>query len=121
MSLRLDGGGSRGQALSNDGGATFEWSAPTIPNWVGGVQQPLITLANGTLVYAAPTGPGRSKITVFTSDDDAATWQALRQIYDGPSAYSSLAQRSDGAVALAYERDVDGCDGESCSIQFTML
>ena len=58
---------------------------------------------------------------VFASDTDGRTWRLARSVYGGPAAYSSLAQRSDGAVVLAYERDVRGCAGESCSIQWTAL
>ena len=121
LSLRRDGAGSRGQALSSDGGASFAWSADTIPNHAGGVQQPLITLANGTLVYSAPNHGSRMNMTVFASTDQASTWQAVRNVYTGPSGYSSLAEQASGAVALAYERDVVGCNGETCAIQWTIL
>ena len=121
LSLRRDGHGSRGQALSSDGGASFRWSADTIPNHAGGVQQPLVTLANGTLLYSAPNHDSRSNMTVFVSTDEATSWTAVVNVYRGPSAYSSLAQRGDGVVVLAYERDVAGCNGNSCAIQWTLL
>lgn len=121
MSLRRDAHGARGQALSSDGGATFAWSKPTIPNHAGGVQQPLITLANGTLAYAAPNANGRSNMTVFISVDDANSWTVAQNVYSGPSAYSALAEKSSGVLLLAYERDVAGCRGESCSIELALL
>ena len=121
LSMRRDAHGVRGQALSSDGGATFMWSAPTIPNHAGGVQQPLITLSNGTLAYAAPNADGRSNMTVFTSADDANSWTIAQNVYRGPSAYSALAETSKGVLLLAYERDVAGCAGESCSIEWAAL
>jgi hypothetical protein len=122
LSLRRDSAGTRGQALSDDGGMSFRWSLDTIPNHAAGVQQPLITLANNTLLYAAPDHSSRRNMSVFASTDQAATWRSVRNVYAGPSGYSSLAQRaSDGVVVMAYERDVVGCSGETCSIQWTLL
>lgn len=121
LSLRRDAHGSRGQALSSDGGASFRWSADTIPNHAGGVQQPLITLANATLLYAAPDHSSRSNMSVFASTDQAATWHVVRNVYAGPSGYSSLAEREDGVVSMAYERNVAGCSGATCSIQWALL
>lgn len=121
LSMRRDASGTRGQALSSDGGRTFLWSTPTIPNHAGGVQQPLITLSNGTLAYAAPNADGRSNMTVFTSVDDANSWSVARNVYSGPSAYSALSEKSNGALVLAYERDVAGCTGASCSIEWVVL
>ena len=114
-----------------------------------------MTLANGTLAYAAPNAGGRSNMTVFTSvptpgnddvnmssqtlqfppdtgpmydnmcsrgeEDDGNNWEVAEHVYSGPSAYSALAQRENGAVLLAYERDVTGCSGESCSIEWVSL
>jgi sialidase-1 len=121
LSMRRDASGQRGQALSSDGGRTFSWSTPTIPNHAGGVQQPLITLSNGTLAYAAPNADGRSNMTVFISADDANSWSIARNVYSGPSAYSALGEKSNGALLLAYERDVAECSGESCAIEWVVL
>ena len=78
--------------------------------------QPLITLRNGSLIYSAanPTWARHSErinMTVFISDDDAASWRVTRNVYKGPSAYSGLGELSDGTVVIAYERDVEGCAG----------
>ena len=130
LSLRKDSSPVRGAATSSDGGRSFAYVAGSgtrvgglvRPDPSGGVQQPTITAANGTLFNAMPTQPGaRANMQVFASDTDGRTWRLARSVYGGPAAYSSLAQRSDGAVVLAYERDVRGCAGESCSIQWTAL
>jgi sialidase-1 len=73
-------------------------------------------LSNGSLLYSAanPTWARHSErrnMTVFISDDDAASWRVAKNIYPGPSAYSGLAQLQDGTVVIAYERDVEGCAG----------
>ena len=130
LSLRQDGSRVRGAATSSDGGRSFAYVAGSgtrvgglvRPDPSGGVQQPTITAANGTLFNAMPAQPGaRANMKVYASDTDGRTWRLARSVYAGPAAYSSLAQRSDGTVVLAYERDVLGCVGESCSIQWATL
>ena len=109
LSLRKDGSRVRGAAISTDGGTTFTYIAGSgehagglvRPDPSGGVQQPTITAANGTLYNAQPTQPGvRANMKVFSSEDDGKSWQLARAIYPGPAAYSSLAQLSSGAVVL---------------------
>jgi sialidase-1 len=43
-------------------------------------------------------------MTVWASFDGAKTWPVKRTVYEGPSAYSSLAAGKDGAVYLLFER-----------------
>ena len=42
-------------------------------------------------------------MTVRLSDDDGRTWTASRVLYEGPSAYSSLAALRDGRIGLLFE------------------
>jgi sialidase-1 len=42
-------------------------------------------------------------MTVWASFDGAATWPVKRLVYQGPSAYSSLAAAEDGTVYLLFE------------------
>ena len=68
---------------------------------------------------AQPAASGvRADMKVFSSSDNGETWALAREVYPGPAAYSSLAQLTGGRVVLAYERDLAGCDGESCSIEW---
>lgn len=58
-------------------------------------------------------GEGRQKITVWASLDGTKTWPVKRLVYDGPSAYSSLAAGrpgtpSEGLIYLLYEGGPDG-------------
>lgn len=46
----------------------------------------------------------RVNMTVRLSYDDGKTWPVAKQIFDGPSAYSSLARLPDGSIGLLYER-----------------
>jgi len=46
----------------------------------------------------------RINMTVRLSYDDGKTWPVAKQIFEGPSAYSSLARLPDGSIGLLYER-----------------
>jgi sialidase-1 len=57
-------------------------------------------------------GPGRQKITVWASFDGGGTWPVKRLVYDGPSAYSSLAAGrpgtpNEGLIYLLFEGGAD--------------
>ncbi len=62
------------------------------------------------LVYSNLDSPsGRSGITVWASFDGGETWPDQRMVYDGGSAYSSLAAGhpdtpAEGLIFLLYER-----------------
>ena len=43
-------------------------------------------------------------MTVWASFDGAKTWPVKRLVYEGPSAYSSLAAGQDGTIYLLFER-----------------
>ncbi len=58
-------------------------------------------------------GSGRQRITVWASSDGGETWPVKRLVFDGPSAYSSLAAGrpgtpSEGMVYLLYEGGPEG-------------
>ena len=65
------------------------------------------------LVYSNLDSPsGRSGITVWASFDGGETWPLQRMVYEGGSAYSSLAAGhpetpAEGMIVLLYERGSD--------------
>ena len=58
------------------------------------------------LLFSTPDNPGghRFKMSVWASFDGAKTWPVKRLVYEGPSAYSSLAAGKDGNIYLLFER-----------------
>jgi sialidase-1 len=58
------------------------------------------------LLFSTPDNPGSTRIrmTVWASFDGAQTWPVKRLIYEGPSAYSSLAADRQGRAYLLFER-----------------
>lgn len=73
----------------------------------GLIRLPLgVTGGKDVLLFSIPDSKGgpRVKMTVFASFDRGATWPLKRLVYEGPSAYSSLAAAKDGTVYLLFER-----------------
>ncbi len=117
-------------AWSYDGGQMFtDWQAcdwlyevgqphyfkfgrkPSYGICAGLVRLPLeATEGKDVLLFSIPDSKGgpRVRMTVFASFDQAATWPVKRLVYEGPSAYSSLAASKDGTVFLLFERGKDG-------------
>jgi sialidase-1 len=60
--------------------------------------------SDGKLLFSNPAATTRTRMTVRLSPDDGATWSVSRVVYEGPSAYSSLAMLRDGTIGLLYER-----------------
>lgn len=59
---------------------------------------------NGQVLFSNPAATDRSHMTVRLSRDDGRNWSTSKLIYEGPSAYSSLAILKDGSAGLLYER-----------------
>jgi len=64
------------------------------------------TNGRDVLLFSTPDNPGstRVRMTVWASFDGAKTWPVKRVVYEGPSAYSSLAAGQDGTIYLLFER-----------------
>lgn len=59
--------------------------------------------SDGRLLFANPAATTRTRMTVRLSEDDGRTWTASRVLYEGPSAYSSLATVGRLGLGLLYE------------------
>jgi sialidase-1 len=91
-------------------GEPFYFKYGTKPSYgcnAGLVRLPLETTGGkDVLLFSTPDNPGASRVrmTVWASFDGARTWPVKRLVYEGPSAYSSLAADKDGNVFLLFER-----------------
>jgi sialidase-1 len=64
----------------------------------------LISAGGNRLLFSNPAATTRTRMTVRLSEDGGRTWTASRAIYEGPSAYSSLAMVGGRSAGLLYER-----------------
>jgi sialidase-1 len=91
-------------------GEPFYFKYGTKPSYgcnAGLVRLPLeATDGKDVLLFSTPDNPGstRVRMTVWASFDRGETWPVKRLVYEGPSAYSSLAAAADGTVYLLFER-----------------
>jgi sialidase-1 len=68
-----------------------------------------VTGGKDVLLFSTPDNPGagdknaRIRMTVWASFDRGKTWPVKRLVYEGPSAYSSLAADKTGTIYLLFE------------------
>jgi sialidase-1 len=60
------------------------------------------------VLFSNPAATKRVNMTVRLSRDGGRTWPVSRVVYEGPSAYSSLAVLADKSVGLLYEHGAKG-------------
>lgn len=99
----------RTHAWSSDGGET--WTAPQDAkdliepicqaslirySWPDGEQK-------SRMLFANPSGTKRERMTVKLSEDEGQSWPVAKTLYDGSSAYSSLAVLPNGDILCLYE------------------
>ncbi len=93
-------------------GEPFYFKYGTEPSYgcnAGLVRLPLeCTGGKDVMVFSAPDNPGKSRIrmSVWASFDRGKTWPVKRLVYEGPSAYSSLAADKNGTIYLLFEKGV---------------
>jgi sialidase-1 len=91
-------------------GEPFYFKYGTKPSYgcnAGLVRLPLeATDGKDVLLFSTPDQPGGERLymTVWASFDGGKSWPVKRLIYEGPSAYSSLAAGKDGTIYLLFER-----------------
>jgi sialidase-1 len=87
---------------SRDGGQT--WGPPEMdPALIEPVCQASMIMLGKLVLFSNPAATTRSKMTVRMSADGGHTWKASRMLWEGPSAYSSLADMGKGRAGILYE------------------
>lgn len=109
-------------SYSSDGGRS--WSAPTRsetlidPACNGDVINWHTTDGKELLLHSIPAPDGRKDVALWTSADNGASWQRLRQTSYGPSCYSSIAFLPDGTLGMLTE---EACQSGGLRIIFQRL
>jgi sialidase-1 len=103
INCRSDQGNRRLIGRSKDGGLTWTDFGPDETLIEPGCQASLIR--NGRhVLFSNPADVKRVRMTVRASLDGGRTWPKAKLLYEGPSAYSSLAVLRGGSIACLYER-----------------
>lgn len=104
------GRGLKATARSRDGGLTWTGAGFDEALTEPVCQASLIRYGKkgDRLLFSNPAAMKRVNMTVRLSEDGGRSWVAQRVLHEGPSAYSSLAELRDGAIACLYERGDKG-------------
>lgn len=105
--------GTRGEAWSTNGGASFVGPHTNRTAFVCPVVQGSLLRLQATdegspsnrILFSCPNdASARVMMSVWSSANEAVSWTAPKLIFAGPSAYSDMARTSSGEVALLYEK-----------------
>jgi sialidase-1 len=101
---------SRMVAISNDGGRTLSNARPDEALIEPPAQASILRYSTAAdqgrnrLLFSNPASSRRERLTVRVSYDEGATWPVARALYDGPSAYSTLAVLPDRSIGVLFEQ-----------------
>ncbi|MFX1574236.1 MAG: exo-alpha-sialidase [Promethearchaeota archaeon] len=109
INCRAARGGHRIMAWSNNGGEDWEpyYYEEDLPE--AGTQASIFRFTNTStykrsrVLFSNPNGFSRGHLTLRMSYDDGITWNVSKQVYEGPSAYSSIAILSDYTICILFE------------------
>ena len=104
---------ARAQTFSLDGGLTYTPAGFTdAPGFVtpvvqGGLARFLATDAGDAanrILFSCPNASTRTRLSLWSSTDEAQSWSNPKVVYEGPSAYSDMVRLNDGRMGLFYEK-----------------
>ncbi len=119
MSIRNRRQNFRKFSRSTDGGNTWTpiEKSSTLPD--PAINGDILTLPDGTLIHSICNSPDtRTRVSLYKSTDNAASWQRLAEVCAGGSAYSALTLL-DGGRTLGVMTEEDSADGTGFRIWFT--
>ncbi|MEG1573899.1 MAG: LamG-like jellyroll fold domain-containing protein [Bacteroidales bacterium] len=108
--------GPRGYNKSTDGGETWgkqgTWSELNVNACNGDIME-YTTISEGfeknRTLHSLPTNSGggaREKVSMYISYDEGQTWTNEKQIFNGPSGYSTMVRFADGTIGLYVEEQI---------------
>lgn len=109
INCRVGRGGNRLMALSYNGGEAWEpyYYEEDLP--AAGTQASIFRFTNTSthersrVLFSNPNRYSRGHLTLRMSYDEGLTWNVSKQVYEGPSAYSSIAILSDYTICILFE------------------
>ena len=109
INCRSGRGENRIMAWSDNGGNTWDawYYEEDLP--AAGTQGSIHRFTNTSthqrsrILFSNPNYFSRGHLTIRMSYDEGLTWNVSKQVYEGPSAYSSIALLSDNTIVLLFE------------------
>jgi sialidase-1 len=109
INCRAERGGYRLMAWSNNGGQNWDpyYYEKDLPE--AGTQASIFRFTNTSthmlsrVLFSNPNRFSRGHFTIRMSYDEGLTWNVSKQVYEGPSAYSSIAILSDYTICVLFE------------------
>ena len=109
INCRVERGGYRLMAWSDNGGQTWDpyYYEKDLPE--AGTQASIFRFTNTStylksrILFSNPNCFSRGHFTIRMSYDEGLTWNVSKQVYEGPSAYSSIAILSDYTICILFE------------------
>lgn len=109
INCRVNRGGYKLMAWSHNGGVSWDpyFYNKDLPE--AGTQASIFRFTNTSthmqsrILFSNPNYFSRGHITLRMSYDDGLTWNVSKEIYEGPSAYSSIAILSDYTICVLIE------------------
>ncbi len=109
INCRTERGGYRLMAWSYNGGEVWEpyYYEQDLPE--AGTQASIFRFTNTSthmksrVLFSNPNQFSRGHFTLRMSYDEGITWNVSKQVYEGPSAYSSIAILSDYTICILFE------------------
>ena len=107
--------GTRTEAWSSDGGSSYAGPFTNNTRFVCPVVQGSLLRLRATdegaaasrILFSCPNNSStRANLSVWSSTDEAASWEAPKSVYSGPSAYSDLVRDATGGIGLLCEKGV---------------
>ena len=106
MSVRRTG--ARGWCVSDDSGETWGGEYYWNEMQANACNGEMLRVDDTTLLHSIPNSMERRNVSVFTSNDEGASWHSPVTLFEGPSVYSSMTLLPDGTVAAYIERNPNG-------------
>lgn len=100
--------GARGYNTSSDGGHTWNTQGTWPEMTVNACNGEMLRVDDTTLLHSIPNSMERRNVSVYTSNDEGATWHSPVTLFDGPSVYSSMTLLPDGTIGAYVERNPNG-------------
>ncbi len=104
---------ARASTFSNDGGLTYtpaefndaaHFITPTVQGGLARFRATDAGDSSNRILFSCPNAGSRTRMSIWSSTDEAQTWSQPRLVHEAASAYSDMSLLNDGRMGLLYEK-----------------